>query len=273
MRTIPLLVLCALAPSAVGAQGMGSYVVNGQVIDELSLAAIPMVRITITATTDTLGAATSDSSGRFSLTVSRAGDAQLHLQRLGYQRDSVGIVVNVATAPVNVALAPRKGVALTPRVVTAQRSAFDTRAKRGVGGMYFRRAEIEKMSALQTTDVLRHVNGLTISGNGGGAMVLGQVAMQTLERQGPSVSAAPGKGPNKDVLLRPGTRPSGCVLRTVLDGHLMHEQFSVNEIPVSDVEGIEVYRSAGLVPAEFATSRAGSCGLIVIWLKAATSPP
>lgn len=53
-----------------------------------------------------------------------------------------------------------------------------------------------------------------------------------------------------------------------VDGHLKEKSFTVDEISVTDVHGIEVYPGAASLPAEFGSIKpAGWCGFVMIWTR------
>ena len=59
-------------------------------------------------------------------------------------------------------------------------------------------------------------------------------------------------------------RTPQCTPTWYIDG-VEARSFHANT-PIADIYGIEVYRGAGEIPAEFAGSNAG-CGVIVVWTK------
>ena len=69
-----------------------------------------------------------------------------------------------------------------------------------------------------------------------------------------------------------GVKPPGsgspCVLRVGLDGQLMPEDFSVDDVPVSEVAEVEIYRGAATVPIALSSTRgAVKCGAVMIWTR------
>lgn len=71
--------------------------------------------------------------------------------------------------------------------------------------------------------------------------------------------------------------PLECIIRMARSGPRCFPSFWVDgqearsfavSTPIPDVQGIEVYRGTGEVPAEFTGSTAG-CGVVVIWTRAA----
>jgi len=61
---------------------------------------------------------------------------------------------------------------------------------------------------------------------------------------------------------------AACIMPIAVDGHLKEKSFAIDDIPVTDVHGIEVYPGAGSIPAEFGSMKPdGWCGLIMIWTR------
>lgn len=69
-----------------------------------------------------------------------------------------------------------------------------------------------------------------------------------------------------DCVIHMARAPANCYPTYYVDGRLTRS-FAAST-PVSDVHGIEVYRSAAEMPAEF-TGAGAMCGVIVIWTRAA----
>jgi hypothetical protein len=59
-----------------------------------------------------------------------------------------------------------------------------------------------------------------------------------------------------------------CTLRVGLDGHMMDDAFSVDDVPLTTIHGIEVYLGASTTPIEFSAPNRGTpCGVIMIWTR------
>lgn len=114
-------------------------------------------------------------------------------------------------------------------------SDFERRMARGVGH-FITRDEIRSRGYMNMGDALRTVKGVRVN-------------CGALECQIQMARAAPG--------CRPAFWIDGNLARS------FHES-----TPIADVQGIEVYRGSGEIPAEFTGSNAG-CGVIVIWTRAA----
>jgi hypothetical protein len=112
---------------------------------------------------------------------------------------------------------------------------FERRLARGQGH-FITRDEIRSRGYMHMGDALRTVRGVRVDCG----------AIECIAR-----------------MARAGPR---CFPAYWLDGQEARS-FAVNT-PIADVQGIEVYRGAGEVPAEFTGSTAG-CGVVVIWTRAA----
>jgi hypothetical protein len=65
--------------------------------------------------------------------------------------------------------------------------------------------------------------------------------------------------------LPPGRYWIGVPPGVSINGSAPWPGTSLRDHQLDDVEAVEVYRHAGMVPAEF--SRAAACGLVVLWLR------
>lgn len=68
-----------------------------------------------------------------------------------------------------------------------------------------------------------------------------------------------------DCLVKMARAAPGCLPVYYVDGQLARSFATTT--PINDVQGIEIYRGAGEVPAEYTGSGAG-CGVVVIWTRA-----
>jgi hypothetical protein len=69
-----------------------------------------------------------------------------------------------------------------------------------------------------------------------------------------------------DCIIHMTRATAGCYPTFYVDGRLAHS--FATSTPMSDVQGIEVYRGAAEMPGEF-TGAGAMCGVIVIWTRAA----
>lgn len=129
------------------------------------------------------------------------------------------------------------GVQVRARPSVLARSGFFDR--QNAGGTFITREEIEEMRPRRLSDVLRRLPGITLTPSVGG-------------------TARPS--------MRGSGRPSGsCPIQYFVDG-TMAMMLNIDDIPASDVEGLEIYRGAATVPPAFNKGSA-ICGVIVIWTR------
>ena len=253
-------------------------VVRGHLIDDTSLGDVPRARLVLTDGRDTLASGASDSTGHYALVASHDGAAMLHLRRLGYRADSVPVIVRSGAAPLNIALMPTRGAKLaTVAVIDAKvRNGFEARARRKTAGVFYTRADIATTGATRVTDIMRRTPGFAIADSDGVTVVVTNRSPGFGSARTGPVFAAPTQQDSlagESVTSPRGSR-TGCVTRIVVDGRLMDASFAIDEIPIADIEGIEVYRGAAGVPIEFMSTRASSaCGMILIWRRADRSAP
>ena len=137
---------------------------------------------------------------------------------------------------------------------------------------FFLGSDIVKRGTIRVSDALRRAPGVRII-DGQYAMSLKVVASSRMELPsggGFIVRGKPVRGervnsanPSADADLHP------CILQVAVDGQLKERGFSVDEIQVNDVHGIEVYPGASSMPSEFASMKQdGWCGLVMIWTRA-----
>jgi hypothetical protein len=187
----------------------------------------------------------SDSAGFFVLEGLRGGPATLRIRRVGFEpldttlqlaggrSDSVGIVLTAV---------PRELAEVTTEA-NAQKlthlSDFYRHRKNG-SGYYLDRKAIEATRVQRLSDVLRRMPGVRLVSDRSGRY---QVRM---------------------------SRTSGgrdCPPDFWIDG-IRAAYFNVDDVPLTDVDALEVYRGASSLPPEY-LSRVGSpgCGVVVIWTR------
>jgi len=261
-------------------------VVRGRVIDARTQAAVPDAVVALTAGRDTLGTARTDGDGFFAATL-RASAAALvaHFARAGYRGDSLALDT-AATAASTAASAAPLAVAMTPaaasvvasadgpaavtlrpaRIVASAASQIAERARRA-GGTYIGAAEIARRAPGRTADLFRGVSGVVVQDDGGRTRLASTRRVEMRQAGLAPAAAADSVDPLEGVKL-PGGGGTSCVLRVGLDGQLMAEDFSVDDVPVSDVAAIEIYRGAATVPVALSTVRGSvKCGAIMIWTR------
>jgi hypothetical protein len=276
------LAVACLAPAGLAAQDSSAtapLTLRGRVIDARTLAAVPGVAVALTSGRDTIADARADSAGWFAapLRTSVATRLVAHFQRAGYRTDSLALdapdVLHARLAVAMTPLAPA-AVALRPARVTAARttalSPIEARARRA-GGVYIGADEIARRAPERTSDLFRGVQGVALHDENGRTRVTStrRVELRRDLVRGPR--AAPAVGDSTDDPLEgvklPGSGTT-CTLRVGVDGQLMDEDFSVDDVPVSDVAAIEIYRGAATVPIALSSVRGDTkCGAVMIWTR------
>jgi hypothetical protein len=231
--------LLATLPSAVSAQGT----LRGVVVDSASRAPVAFADVTILALHMVTRA---DSQGHFSLSRLPQGRIELSVRRLGFQpqretivlsgggNDSV-LVVLVAQPEILSAVAVSGGERRRRQMV----EDFYVRRARGIG-KFVTREDLEARHARLPTDVL-NLPGISL--------------LRT--RYGISVRFMTTSNVRRD-----------CAPNLWIDGQRA-AGMELDEIPVDDIEGIELYNGPSTTPAQFWQGNLSNsaCGTIVVWSR------
>jgi len=229
--------LAALLAVVLGPEpGSAQAILRGRVIDSEIGQPIAGATIRIRRRAEPL---TTDTLGRFEARDLSEGDTEITIQVIGYARGAFWMRMP-ASGEVDHEFALDFTGARLPAVVVEARAEklerryveFEQRRHRQMGA-YLRWDDLTAYNSVG--DALRSVRGVRIRCN-----------QQTFE-----CFAYMARTPN-------------CQPTWWVDGvevHSFHESTSIR-----DVYGIEVYRGAGEIPAEFTGSNAG-CGVIVVWTK------
>jgi hypothetical protein len=215
-------------------------------------------------------AATTDSAGRFELTALPAGPLRVAFRRLGFAPDTVRLDARASAGDSASASLRPLAVRLAPTVTTAERG-FESaklagfyRRRRSGRGQYVTRREFDRFAPPDVASVLRRFHSLQLEPAPGGTLVMSA----------------------RGLAVR-NMRLAACAMRIGLDGQLMPGDFRIDEIPIDDVEAIEVYAGPATMPPQFETLLPGqdpisrdtalhgggssgietstSCGLVMIW--------
>ena len=183
-----------------------------------------------------------DDRGRFSLTDLPLGEVELSVRRLGYAPKSVHVKVNAAANDSTLITLSELPDVLAGVTATALRARleieqFYRRRARGPG-TFFTRDEIEDRHAINTSDVLRMAPGVQV------------------------VRTAAGNG----IRFTSSAARRNCSPLIWLDGQKA-PGMEIDQIPVSDIEGIELYQGASTTPVQFSQSTTTTCGTIVVWTR------
>jgi hypothetical protein len=170
-------------------------------------------------------------------------------------------------------LLPSERVVLEPVVVTETRlpfapgplQGFYERKRRG-WGLQLTSEEIEERIPSRFTDILRGLPGVRVVSTGGNKYFV-QMVGQAPRLQPEAYNAADRHRVRTPTSSREGQQLQGCPVSYYLDGVKYEpDERGIDEILVSEVEAVEVYRRASETPADFLDSDS-RCGVIVIWTK------
>jgi len=242
-RVMPGVLAILIAADAGAQEGvLGTGCIRGLVRDSMGQAIIG-AQVTIPGTVLVIE---SDDSGRFELAKVRPGMMSLRFRRLGYQPDTVELLVLAGkTIPLDVTLS-RLAVALTPVVITGRAELTGWRAgfyqRKTVGsGHFFTRDDIERRNPSMMSDMFRMIPGVSVQASHG--MIRNQLRFR-------------------------GSR--GCAPLTWLDGApLSAGEFDIDALSPRSIEAFEVYTGT-IVPPRFSVAPGigpRTCGAIVIWSR------
>ncbi len=188
----------------------------------------------------------SDSAGNFQMLAMPVGAVRLIALRIGYAPETVSVVVAAAVEAHAEFVMTSTAQTLPEEIVVAdplrgKMGSFNRRKARGVGA-FVTRAEIEKRQPNALSEMLRYLPGVSVT-----QRMAGEPQPVHMQR---SVNS---------------TMQSSCVVQLYVDGH-PYPNGNVDDFSPNSVEGVEVYKSASEIPADFRT-RDAMCGLISIWTR------
>lgn len=234
--------LLAAGAATLSAQSGAQGVIRGTVRSE-SGAALGGAQLRVQPLAGGSWTAESDEDGRVQLARVPAGEAWVHVRRLGYRPESLQVTVAPQT-PAEVQLRLARAVAeLAPVVVRGRTevagpmAGFYRRQSQG-HGRFFTEAAVARRNPIQFTDLLRGVPGIRIEQ----------------------------RGLNTAVRIR-GNR---CAPLVWLDGQAMGAaEVDLDAFDPRSFEGIEIYGGGASVPVEFQRNFgiSSSCGTIILWTK------
>jgi len=190
--------------------------------------------------------AASDDSGSYRIGAIAVGAIRLFARRIGYAPETVSVVVvagELAHADFVMTTAAHE---LPEAVVVAdptrgKMGPFNRRKARGVGA-FITRADIEKRQSGSVSELLRYLPGVGVT-----QKMAGEPQPVHMQR---SVNSS---------------MQATCVVQVYVDGH-PYPNGNVDDFAPNLIEGVEVYRSASEIPADFRT-RDATCGLIALWTR------
>jgi hypothetical protein len=225
-----------------------AQLIRGRIIDGINQNGLGAATITIVGVPEP---AQSDESGKFVMQLRRSGTVVLTVRRLGYLPGTWSFDMTVRdTADL---LLPMQPVAATLDTVSVRESEtpaphvadFEHRRSQKNGGTFITHDQIENNPPVQTADLLRRVPSVEVRMKGMRTVVI--------SRRGPA-----------SLLLT----PDQCVMPLGRDGLVLGPEYSINDIPATEIYGIEIYGGPATIPTEFRSSLPnGNCGLIMIWTR------
>jgi Carboxypeptidase regulatory-like domain len=236
---LPALIALPLAVS--GAQGArGRSVALTVSVTDTANSAVERAEVVVPA----LGVVRrTDASGRLVLTSLPTGDYVVVARRFGFLPDSqrarlatdrpTAIHFRLRTAAHLLDTALVESAALRDKMADFERRRASGR------GTFITRDEIDRRNPIALADVLRTVRGLTLRTSGGRTELRFVRANARVDADCPPE------------MWIDGARTFGV---------------TVDEFDPGEVEGIELYRGLGQIPAEY-LSRTSACGVVIIWTR------
>ncbi|NOT09388.1 MAG: TonB-dependent receptor plug domain-containing protein [Gemmatimonadales bacterium] len=213
--------------------------VIGRIYDERTGEPIIQVVILLDSVPQTVSVS---SQGRFVLTKLSPGKHRFEIRSIGYRPHPIEVTLapgQVAQYEFNLVFT---GERLAELAVEARNSKllnrfadFERRRQHGLGH-FITRDEIKSRGYLNLGDAMRTVKGVRVN--------CGAI----------------------ECLIRMARAAPGCHPTYYVDGNLARS-FAENT-PISDIQGIEVYRGSAELPGEFSGS-GSMCGVIAVWTRAA----
>jgi hypothetical protein len=243
------------APAALAAQ----TTMIGIVRDDSTGRPLPGVEVLLAATAH---ATVTNAAGRYTLAGLPAGNHQAIFRIVGYLPARVTVLLSAGdTLRVNQVMVPST-VVLDPIEVTGEPDVglagrgFEERRSMGFG-VFYDSAELRAVEHLKPSDLLRRK---------------GNVQIRQMGFNGPMVAM---NSSSRDL-----NGALDCYMSVYLDGRLLWgggkkdlEELKRDPPPdfrefisVTQLEGVEVYRSSAGIPVEFGGS-SGQCGAVVIWTR------
>jgi carboxypeptidase family protein/TonB-dependent receptor-like protein len=189
-----------------------------------------------------------DENGRFYVSRIPDGDVEVMVRRLGYEPQTMHMLFSAdRTDSVTVVLMPQVAILSGIEVTADQRRLregiedFYRRRARGVGN-YVTREQIVARNSFAPSDVLRGMPGIRF------------------------VRVRNGRGVRFNFTTHMDAKRD-CMPMLWIDGQRAPEM-EVDDLPLTDIEGIELYSGPATTPMQFSQSAATmTCGTIVVWSR------
>lgn len=232
--------LACAAPVGLRAQ---TSAIDG-VVSDTALA--PLVDATVTIVGTAIRVVTG-TNGRFRLSPVPSGEHMLLVRRIGFEATTARIsVAEHDTLRLSFALLPAVAtldtVAVAARSLSPRLAEFYERRKIGPG-QFLTQDQIEKVNAVQASDLFRRFNGIAIAPDG-----------------------RHGQSPRMPVRFSPG-KQMGCPIMAIIDG--VAKEFDYGRLPTPrDIAAVEFYAGPSEIPLQYKGTDDGMwCGLLLIWTR------
>ena len=187
-----------------------------------------------------------DTTGSYRIPGVDVGTARLFARRVGFVVETLSVRVAAGrTSRVDLVMLAMPATLATEYVsadpTLGKMGPFNRRMSRGVGS-FVTRAEIEKRQPASISELLRTLPGVSIS-----QRMAGEPQPVHMQR---SVNSS---------------LQSTCVVQIYVDGQ-PYPNGNLDDFAPLTLEGVEVYRSASEIPADFRT-RDATCGLVALWTR------
>ena len=250
-----------LVPTA----GTAQAVLKGTVRQDST--GVPLVGVEVLA--DGVGKhTTSDRNGNFILKDLPYGPQTILFRQIGFRPARRGVLLlRGDTIKLDVLLISESAQRLEPIAVEAPsktvshgvRDDLENRRRLGLG-KFIDSADLHRNESRQLGDLLRGIPGIN-------------VVVPPYCRRGQVRDCLSSRTAQVAVSSRMMTRR--CFVEVVLDGIVVskggsdtvwEQAYDLSMLRLSEIEAVEVYRSAGEIPAEF-NSASAACGVLVIWSR------
>jgi hypothetical protein len=228
-----------------------SQTIRGRLIEDGSDSPVTAAQVSLVDEHgNVVGSTRPDSLGHFTLATYQPGRYRLHAVAAGFKEaTSPAVSLAVNTQIVVRFVLSREVILIAPLEITARSrplvagmsmQGYHERRAKGQG-FAITREDIEKRSARTVTDLLRMAPGVRIE-----------------SRRGTTSISIPGTAPRFK---------QTCQVKVLVDGtEFRWGSSTIDDIPVYDIEAIEVFRSLADLPPEMAGTDA-TCGVIAVWTK------
>jgi hypothetical protein len=216
--------------------------------------------------------ALTNGQGRFAIQGIQPGTLEVRFALLGHAQRSATLVVqpglitevNAALSTEVIEMAP---IEVTVRSSYLERNGFYGRRRMGFG-RFFDIRDIEEISPMMLSDVLRRVPGVRIGPGGRRGMDTVAQSRRSIPwglDPNPGTIFQPVPNAPQDLGQRGYTPDSGCTLSVYVDGVPSFDS-DLDWIPPSWLQAVEVYTSALSTPNLF-WAGSPTCGAVVVWTR------